>query len=82
MISNVNFDLNDNSIMTMFQIWFVPTELGKKFGWKEEVCEDGQIYTQDEANLAAWEMMGQKPDPGEDDFFYCEVRPVTEWVWS
>ena len=59
----------------MFQLWFIPTRLGAKFGWKPELL----LVTDNEedARYAAYLEAADEPAPDKDAYVVWHVEEIT-----
>lgn len=61
-----------------FQVWFVPTEKGKKaFGWQEERLGNYDLMTAEEASFEAYLANLEEPAPDAREYGSYKVREVS-----
>lgn len=62
--------------MKVWQVWFVPTEIGKeKFGWEDKQCGDDYLVDVD-AYHAAHKLWSEDRLRGKLKFYNLHVREV------
>lgn len=60
-----------------YQVWFVPTEKGKKaFGWVEKLFGGPELMTADDAGLEAYIANLDDPAPDKREYGAYVVRKV------
>lgn len=61
-----------------FQVWFVPTEKGKKaFGWQEKLLGGPEPMTAEDASFEAYCANLEEPAPDAREYGSYEVREVS-----
>jgi hypothetical protein len=61
-----------------YQVWFVPTEKGKKaFGWKEKLLSGPELMTEEDAVFEAYLANLEEPAPDAREYGSCKVREVS-----
>jgi hypothetical protein len=60
-----------------YQVWFEPTEKGKKaFGWTESRLGDDKLLTAEEASFEAYIANLEEPAPDAREYGSYKVRKV------
>ena len=61
-----------------FQVWFVPTEKGKKaFGWQEKRLGNDDLMTAEDASFEAYCANLEEPAPDAREYGSYKVREVS-----
>ena len=64
-----------NKIEKRFQVWFVPTEKGKKvFGWREKLFGGPELMTAEDASFEAYCANLEEPAPDAREYGSYKVR--------